>query len=73
MVRLIAAAAILFLCAIDWAQAQYWQRMPSGYLAWGTYREWPRGFYGFTPGYRYYGPGYFRPFSYWERNPRYRY
>jgi hypothetical protein len=71
MVKLIAAAAILLLCAIDWAQAQYW--MPGGYAFHGAYREWPRGFYGFTPGYRYYGPGMYRPFSHWGRNPYYRY
>ncbi len=75
------AAVILSLCVAMVLMAgsspveaqSYWRLLPSGYQCWGCWREWPRGNYGFTPGYRYYGPGYFRPFSYWQRSPRYRY
>lgn len=76
MLRVIATAwliAVALAAGSPAAQAQYWQRMPSGYRGWGAYREWPRGWYGVAPGYRYYGPNAFVPFSYWRRNPRYLY
>jgi len=71
--RSVIIAAIVLFCIPHSAQAQYWRPLPSGYMAWGAYREWPRSWNNWNPGVRYYGPGYYRPFSYWGRNPYYRY
>lgn len=72
--RILTISALLLIVLYGRANAQCWGCYMSGGPAFhGAYREWPRGWYGWTPGYRYYGYGYFRPFSYWERNPYYRY
>jgi hypothetical protein len=44
-----------------------------GYGGFGAYQAWPRRWGGWNPGVSYYGPGYYRPFSYWGRNPYYRF
>lgn len=76
MIRIV--LAVWFLLFTGTAEAQQWFRYyGGGYGGGGTYRQWPTGWYGFNPGYRYYGPGAFQPwrggFGGWQRNPGYRY
>lgn len=71
MTRILVALALL-TCLAGTASAQQW--LTRGYAGFGTYRAWPgRGFSNWGPGLRYYAPGAYQPFSYWRRNPGYRY